>query len=129
MRRLDAAAKIVAAAAVILTLVAVVNAAVAGSFTAPAHAIVLLTAVVFVLLILLGRMYERLCCVRDNRDEWVRICCKYRRGIRDRIDKGEFLTPRGNMAAMDRVDGERDRMEENYKRQMKELDADDAMPE
>lgn len=129
MRRFDAAAKIVAAAAVILTLGAVVNAAVAGSITALAHAIVLLMAVVFILLVLLGRMYKRLCRVRDNRDEWVSICCKYRRGLRDRIDKGEFLTPRGNMAAMDRVDGERDRMEENYKRQMKELDADAAMPE
>ena len=129
MRRLDAAAKIVAAAAVILTLVAVVNAAVAGSFTALVHAIVLLMAVVFALLVLLARMYERLCRVRDNRDEWVHICCKYRRGLRDRIDKKEFWTPRGNMAAMDRVDGERNRVEENYKRQMKEWDADDAMPE
>jgi len=129
MRRLDAAAKIVAAAAVILTLVAVVNAVVAGSFTALAHAIVLLTAVVFVLLVLLGNMYERLCCVRDNRDEWVSICCMYRRGLRDRIAKGEFATSSGKMAAMDRVDGERDRAAENYTRQMKERDADDAMPE
>lgn len=129
MRRLDAAAKIVAAAAVILTLMAVVNAAVAGSVTAFGHAIVILTAVVFALLVLLGCMYERLYRVRDNRDEWVSICCMYRRGLRDRIAKGEFAAPAGKMAAMDRVDGEKDRVAETFERRMKELDADDAMPE
>ena len=129
MRHLDAAAKIVAAAAVILTLGAVVIALVAGSVTAFGHAIVILMVVVVVLLVLLGRMYERLCRVRDSRDEWVSICCMYRRGLRDRIAKGEFATPAKNMAAMDRVDGERDRVAEHFKKEMKERDADDAMPE
>jgi len=125
MRRLDAAAKI--AAAVMLTLAATMNAAVVRSFEAPVHAIALLMLVVFALLVLLKLMYERLCCVRDNRDEWVRICCRYRRGLRDCIAK-EFATLSGSMAAMDRVDGEGDRAAEQYKKRMKELDADDAMP-
>lgn len=130
MRRLDAAAKIAAAAAaaVMLTLAATVNAAVVGSFEAPVHAIALLMLVVFVLLVLLRLMYERLCCVRDNLDEWVRICCRYRRGLRDCIAKEEFATLSGSMAALDRVDGEGDRAAEQYKKRMKELDADDAMP-
>ena len=129
MRRLDGAAKVVAGVAILLTAAATTHAVMAGSVEAFGLAIVILLLVVLVVLVTMQRMCKRLCLVRENRDEWVRICCRYRRGLRDRIDRGEFQVHDDNMAAMDRVDGEEGRAEEEYKRWMKERSADDALPE
>lgn len=129
MRRIDNAAKVAAGVAILLAAVAITHAVMADSVEASRHAIALLLLVVIVVLVLVYRLLERLCLVRENRDGWVRICCMYRRGLRDRIERGEFATYDSNMAAMDRVDDEEGRVEEDYKRWKKERDADEALPE
>lgn len=84
--------------------------------------------VVFAFVGFSARMRKRLIRMRENRDAWVRICCTYRRGLRERIDRGEFPTPRENMAAMDHMDGEERRVAEDYKKWQEEQDVVDAMP-
>ena len=60
-------------------------------------------------------MHRRVARVRQNRDRWVRICCLYRQGLRDRIAQGEFGTVAHNYtAAMDKMDADTRRNAEQY---------------
>ena len=71
--------------------------------------------------------------VKENRDKWVRICCMYRQGLRDRIARGEFRVASAYAACMDRMDTDIRREAERFRRwreeQKRVRDADDAMPE
>lgn len=73
-------------------------------------------------------LYMKLCRVRENRDEWVRICCRYRMGLSERIKKGEFPTHASYMAAMDRMDDTPRREAERFKKWQEEQDVRDATP-
>ena len=117
-----------AAAAIII---AVSTAAVGGgadSVEVFRYVLMLLIPVAIVLAGFLLHMCTRLCRVRENRNEWVRICCGYRRGLRDRIDKREFEPYFMYTVAMDRMDREEQRKAERNKDGINDRDANDAMP-
>jgi len=85
-------------------------------------------------------MYKRMERVRENRDRWVRICCMYRQGHRDRIARGEFKVAANYMAAMDKMDADTRRNADHYEKwkdgqknekrcEKNRQDIADAMPE
>ena len=59
-------------------------------------------------------MHKRVVRLRENRDRWVRICCMYRQGHRDRIARGEFRVAANYMAAMDQMDADTRRDANSY---------------
>ena len=59
-------------------------------------------------------MHKRVVRLRENRDRWVRICCMYRQGHRERIARGEFKVAANYMAAMDQMDADTRRDADSY---------------
>lgn len=82
------------------------------------------------LAILMNRRIRR---VKENRYKWVRICCMYRQGLRERIAHGEFRVTREYMDAMDRMDANVRRDAERFQQweaeKKKRQSLADAMPE